>query len=252
MSIAHVYPPGTHLGDELRTFTSDDYQKMAAVGIFDAEEGTELVRGLVYDRDSTSILPRRFTVDEYHKLAEVGVLHPDERLELIDGVIYRMSPIGSRHAKYVELITDLFYELYKTGASIRVQSPILLPDFSEPEPDLVLLRPRRGRYARQLPQPTDVLLLVEVMDTSALRDRGQKLNAYAKAGIPEVWLVDVADQTVEVYTEPADHVYGRSTVRHVGQALAPTACPDRPLPVASIFAPAEDEDATDSPEAPAP
>ena len=248
MSIAHLYPP-TIASDALRRFTIDEYYRMAEIGVLGPDERVELLDGLVYHKGTDDLLPRRFTIDEYEKLAEAGILGPDERLELIDGVVYTMGPIGSRHAWCVQQITDSLYAHFPGRAIIRVQSPIRLPDFTEPEPDIALLRLRKDGYRSRHPGPADILLIVEVMGTSALRDRGQKLTAYAKAGIPEVWLVDLADETVEVHIEPTGPVYCRSAFRQRGESLAPASFPETPIALDVLFGP-EDDDA--SKEAPAP
>jgi Uma2 family endonuclease len=129
---------------------------------------------------------RRFTVDEYRRMGEVGILDEDERVELIEGEIVEMSPIGRRHAGIVNRLNDLFTFRLRGRAIVAVQNPISLGSkYSEPQPDLTLLRPRADFYADSRPEPPDVLLVVEVMDTSVERDRQVKLPLYARAGVPE-------------------------------------------------------------------
>jgi Uma2 family endonuclease len=121
-----------------------------------------------------------------------------------------------------------------------------LPDRSEPEPDIALLRPRKDNYKARHPGPADILLIVEVMDTSALRDRGQKLTAYAKAGIPEVWLVDLADETIEVHFERTGKVYGRTVSYQRGDTLAPLAFSEARIALSDLFGPSEEGPVSES------
>lgn len=152
------------------------------------------------------------TTTQYHDLARQGVLTPDDRVELIHGEIVRMSPIGIRHAACVDDLSRALSRSLDSNASgsrirIRVQGPVRLDDYSEPEPDITVLRPREDGYRKQSAGPADVLLLVEVSDTSRAHDRDVKLPTYAAAGIPEVWLVDVAARRTDVYTEPSGDGY---------------------------------------------
>ncbi|GIX47745.1 MAG: hypothetical protein KatS3mg131_1956 [Candidatus Tectimicrobiota bacterium] len=136
---------------------------------------------------------RRFTVAEYHKLAEAGILSEDERVELIEGEIVAMAPIGSRHAGAVKRLLDQFIPLQAARrVLLSVQDPIRLGEHSEPQPDVALLRPRPDFYAAEHPGPEEVLLVVEVAETSAEYDREVKVPLYARFGVPEVWLVDLA------------------------------------------------------------
>jgi Uma2 family endonuclease len=169
---------------------------------------------------------RRFTVEEYHRMAEAGILHEDDRVELIEGEIVQMSPIGPRHILCVIELTRRFVLALRDCAVVSPQNPVHLPSESEPEPDVVLLRPPSDRYRRQTPQPQDVLLLVEVADTSSRYDRGVKLPLYARAGIPEVWIVDFANDVIEVYREPGPMGYAASRRVSRGGTVSPGAFPD--------------------------
>lgn len=178
--------------------------------------------------------PRRFTVAEYYRMAEVGILAPDERVELLDGEIIQVSPIGSRHAACVDRVNQLFIPA-RPRAIVRVQGPIRLDDYSEPEPDLALLRPRADFYAMGHPGPADVFLIVEVMDTSAASDRTVKLALYARAGIAEVWLVDLNRGLVEVHRQPSAAGFGEILTFRRGQTVSPLAFPDLALDVDVIL-----------------
>jgi Uma2 family endonuclease len=181
-----------------------------------------------------TVVLRRFTVEEYHRMAEAGILHEDERIELIDGEIIRMAPIGGRHARYVNDLAKWFILHLHDRADVTIQSPLQLSDGSEPEPDLMLLRPRSGDDRDVLPQPEDVLLVIEVADTSLIYDRDVKLPRYAAAGIPEVWIWDLERRRVLVNRRPAGDMSGESTI-HEGGTLAPLAFPDVAISIEQIL-----------------
>lgn len=120
------------------------------------------------------VLRRRFTVDEYYRLAEAGILHEDDRVELIEGEVVEMAPIGSKHASQVDRLAQHFFALLGERSTVRVQSPVHLDEHSEPQPDVTLLRPRPDFYASAHPGPQDIMLVVEVAETSAEYDHRQK------------------------------------------------------------------------------
>lgn len=150
---------------------------------------------------------RRFTVDEYHRMAEVGILGEDDRVELLDGEIVLMTPMGSRHWSTVARLTERFRDLVGNRAVVSVQLPVRLGRYAEPEPDLALLTRRENFYADRLPEARDVLLVIEVADSSRRTDRERKLPLYARAGIAEVWLIDLPRDVIEVYREPVAGSY---------------------------------------------
>lgn len=156
---------------------------------------------------SVQIARRSFTVAEYYRMAEAGILSEDDRVELLDGEIIEMSLIGSRHAACVDRLNNYLNGLSNQRFIVRVQSPIRLDDYSEPQPDITLLRVRSAFYAQAHPTPTDVLVVIEVADTSVELDRQVKLPLYAQAGIEEFWLVNLPDNTVEFYAEPLGSSY---------------------------------------------
>lgn len=162
---------------------------------------------------SVQIAKRSFTVAEYNRMGETGILKEDDRVELIEGEIVEMSPIGRRHAACVDRLTEIFSERLQRKVIVRVQSPVVLNDYAEPQPDVALLRRREDFYERSLPAPGDVLLIVEVADTTLDYDRQIKVPLYARAGIREVWVVNLMDEWVEVYTRPADGAY-QNVSRH--------------------------------------
>ncbi len=178
---------------------------------------------------------RLFTVSEYHRMVEAGILGEDDRVELIEGEIVEMSPIGSRHARCVRRLNYLFGRRVAERAIVDVQNPVRLGEHSEPQPDMLLLRPRPDFYAAAHPGPGDVLLVVEVVETSAAYDPDVKVPLYARAGILEVWLVDLGEDRVEVYREPSPQGY--RSVRHFrrGDRLSAEAFPDLEVSVEDVL-----------------
>ncbi len=178
---------------------------------------------------------RRFTVREYHQMAEAGILGEDDRVELIDGEIVEMTPMGRRHAECVDRLNELFVQMFRDSARVRVQSPITLGRRSEPQPDLALLQRKPGFYASGHPTARDVFLVVEVSDSSVEPDRREKVPFYARNAVPEVWLVDLKQATVTVYQDPIPGGYRIARVFRRGEQVAPAAFPDRSIAIAEIL-----------------
>ena len=178
---------------------------------------------------------RRFTVREYHQMGRAGILTEDDRVELVGGEIVEMTPVGRRHAACVKRLNRLFGQRFGDAALISVQDPVHLDDHTEPQPDVAFLRPRADFYAAGHPGPADILLIVEVAETSAALDRRVKLPLYARSGIPEVWLVDLDKETIRAYRDPSPGGYRTARTVGRGQRLAPLAFPDRELTVAEIL-----------------
>jgi Uma2 family endonuclease len=179
---------------------------------------------------------RLFTVHDYYRMAEAGILRDDDRVELIEGEIIQMPPIGSLHASVVDRLNALIHSLTQTRqVHVRVQNPVRLDERSEPVPDLALLRPRPDRYRSAHPTPRDVLLLVEVSDTSLAYDRGIKVPLYATAGIPEVWIANIASQAIELYRDPSEGEYRSQAEARAGAVISPLLVLELSLPVAEIF-----------------
>ncbi|MFQ5628919.1 MAG: Uma2 family endonuclease [bacterium] len=151
---------------------------------------------------SVQLAKKLFTVDEYHNMIDACILTEDDRVELLGGEIVEMSPIGSRHAAIVNRLNHIFNQRLGNKTIVSIQNPIHLGIYSEPEPDLALLKPRPDFYATAHPEPDDVLLVIEVAETSAYSDREVKIPLYANAGIREVWLEALIEQYIEVYKNP--------------------------------------------------
>ncbi|HEX9581196.1 MAG TPA: Uma2 family endonuclease [Gemmatimonadales bacterium] len=167
------------------------------------------------------VLQGPFTVDEYYRLAERGILHHDDRVELIHGEVVQMTPIGARHAGRVNYLNQTLVELVGHEGVVAVQDPVTLEPRSQPQPDLLVARRRPEFYGQTLPPPADVLLLIEVADSSVDYDRDVKVPLYARAGIPEVWLCDLPGDGLEVYREPTAEGY--RDVRRLGRGDTVTA-----------------------------
>jgi Uma2 family endonuclease len=156
---------------------------------------------------SRQLAKRWITVDEYERMGEAGIFHPDDRLELLEGSVYEMLPISPPHAASVTYLSMLLHRLYPHVFIISTQHPIRLNDFSEPQPDIALLKWRDDFYRHAHPTPADVLLVIEVADSTVESDRLYKMPLYAKAEIPEMWLVNLPDEKIELYAEPDNGIY---------------------------------------------
>ena len=160
---------------------------------------------------SVQVTRHRFTVAEYERMGQFGIFSEDDRVELVCGEIIQMSPIGERHAACVDFLTQLITLRLRRGAIVRVQNPVQLDDYSEPQPDIAVLKCRDDFYRHAHPRPEDVLLVIEVSDSTLEYDRKVKVPLYARAGIPEAWVVNLPEECIEVYSDPAGGEY--QTVR---------------------------------------
>lgn len=177
----------------------------------------------------------RFSRTDYHRMGETGILPRRPRVELLDGEIIQMSPIGPQHGCVVDRLNDFFTAHVRGRAICRVQGAIALDAFSEPEPDLALLKPRPDFYAREHPSAADVLLVIEVSDSSIEQDLGTKLHLYARSGIPEYWTFHLTRDLLIIHRAPAGDGY--SDVKECPRAaeVNPLAFPDVPLHVGDVL-----------------
>ncbi|MEM8969608.1 MAG: Uma2 family endonuclease [Bacteroidota bacterium] len=162
---------------------------------------------MIAEEAEAKITRRLFTVEEYHQMAEAGILYEDDRIELIHGEILQLPPIGKLHASITMRINALLIPKLFPELIISVRSSIIVDDYSEPEPDIVILPFREDYYAETGVNSDDVLLLIEVSDSTLKYDRNTKLPLYAIAGIPEVWIIDVNKKQLEVYRQPSEDRY---------------------------------------------
>jgi hypothetical protein len=183
-----------------------------------------------------AITRRLFDVDDYHRMVEAGILSEDDRVELIDGEIIAMTPIGPRHNAAVNRATRALVTAVGDHAIVQVQGSVRLDQFREPQPDIVLLRPQPDFYASRLPGPSDILLIIEIAESSLAYDRDVKARIYAQSAVPEYWLVDLDDRSVSCYSEPRDGTYQTLRQLRMGLSLAPGALPQCAIPVDVLLA----------------
>ena len=178
---------------------------------------------------------RLFTVDEYHQMIETGIFHEDERIELINGELVRMVPIGHSHSGQVNRLNRTFGRALNQSVLLSVQNPVTLPDFSEPQPDIMLLRPRDDDYSRSNPTAADVFLIIEVADSSLAYDQQVKGLTYAQASIQDYWIVDLVDGTLLVHRQPTPAGYTSVQTLSRGDSVTPLAFPELTLQVADLL-----------------
>jgi Uma2 family endonuclease len=184
----------------------------------------------------TDRLPRhRITVEEYYRMAEDGRLDPDARVELIEGEIIEMAPMGVPHAGELTRLTYLFIRTLGDSALIRTQMPVRLDNYSEPEPDLAVLLPREDFYKERHPTAADVLLLVEVSDSSSSRDRNRKIALYAGHKVREVWIVDLKRKRLHLYRAPRDGVYTDTSTAARPGTISLSALSDVKIDLSGLF-----------------
>lgn len=181
-------------------------------------------------------IPRRtLTVDDYHKIGDAGILRPEDRVELIEGEMIEMAPIGARHFAMVNKLCALLVTAVGNDGIVSIQNPIVLPPRDEPQPDLAILRPRSDHYKNQLPGANDILLLIEVADTTLEYDRDAKIPTYAQHAISEVWLVNVQTNTLSIFLDPSPKGYRRLLTPQAGDHIAPLLLPGVTVSVAAIL-----------------
>ncbi len=178
---------------------------------------------------------RKFTVDEYHYFIEQGVFKPEERIELWEGEFIEMSPIGKRHAGVVAGLTAYLNHLFFQQFVIWTQNPIVLNDFSEPQPDVCILQKREDFYRNTSATTNDILLAIEVADSTVKYDRDIKFPRYAANGIKESWLIDLENNRVEIHSEPTEMGYSLIKVLHRGQTAQSTVPPQIKISVEEIL-----------------
>ena len=188
---------------------------------------------------------RRFTLDEYHQLIDIGFFNENERVELVEGILVYMSPNNPPHIRTVIRLGKVFSFLNaRADVEIRAQGPVTIPELmTEPEPDLVISMESGSDLDERHPHPSEILLLMEVSDSSLTYDRTRKGTIYAQAGIPEYWIWNLVDGSLEVYRDPhtpasGDAVYQTKLTFHRGESVAPLAFPEFEVAVDDILPPA--------------
>ena len=208
---------------DLRTFCSAEFRAMVAAGILGRQEREAILNGSY-----------RFTADQYQSMGLAGILSEYEPIELLNGEIVEMAPIGNAHNDSTDCITPLVIYAFSERARVRVQGSVRINPLSEPQPDFAILR-QRPDYHLSPATPEDVLFIIEVSASSLNYDRGEKLAAYAAAGVPELWIVNLREYALYVHTDPAGEEY--LTVRRfqAGDTVSPRAFPAVSLPVSSFW-----------------
>ena len=177
----------------------------------------------------------KLDVHGYYRMGEAGIFTDGERVELIEGEIIDMAPIGSEHSAAVSSLIMGLAASVAGRALVWAQNPLRLSDTNEPQPDFMLLTPRADGYRNGHPTPADVLLLIEVSQTSLSYDRKVKLPLYARHGVPEVWIVNIGESVVEVYRDPKDDAYQTITHATRGDTLEPAALPGLRIAVDGVI-----------------
>jgi Uma2 family endonuclease len=176
----------------------------------------------------------QFTVEDYHRMRETGILSEEDRVELLDGEVCVMSPIGPFHAAIVKRLNAILNKLVSETVIVGVQDPVQLNDYSEPQPDIALLRFDASFYADHHPTPGDTLLVIEVAESSLEHDRDEKIPRYAQSGVLEAWLIDINQEVVEQYTQPRGNQYGAKQTFGRGNVIRATTIPGLALPIDQI------------------
>jgi len=184
---------------------------------------------------STLVSRVRFTVDDYHRMAETGILAPDQRVELLDGEVIEMTPIGARHLFRVAEFTKWLIKHLDDRYLPISQSPILLDNASEPEPDIAVVDGQAMGAQDRIPVARDVLLLIEFAETSLQKDMQVKLPLYAKAGVVEVWIADLTSRTLHIHRNPTDGKYAKRLTITGDQSITPANFPDLTVTITQVF-----------------
>lgn len=181
------------------------------------------------------LLTRKFTVEEYQQMAELGILTAQEKVELIEGEIIKMSPIGLKHIATVNRLTNSFVNIFREKVIVSVQNPIELNNYSQPEPDVVLLKYVKDFYETKRPTPDDILLLIEVSDSTLKYDQDVKLPLYAQSKLNEVWLVNLIDHCLEVYRNPKGQKYQQINILDKQNTISCLAFPEININISDFF-----------------
>lgn len=228
-------PMQTALNPARRLWTTEEFSRMGELGILPTS-GVALVEGEVREKAPWGT-PRRWSYDDWERMVAGGILDEDERLELVDGELVRMTPTGDRHMYTVDLVAEYVWSQMRGRGIVRVQSPLKLDFGKAPVPDVVLLRMHEDRYRSRPAGPWDVLVVIEISDSSVARDLA-KAGQYARAAIPEYWVVDVNRPGVIVHLAPAGGGYRDVRQYRHGQVFSSPALGGREVRVEEVLGPA--------------
>lgn len=177
----------------------------------------------------------RFTVDQYYRMIELGMLNDYEKAEIIEGELIGKIPFGNRHAACVEKLNEILRDKLGESIFLHNQQPIKFDDFNEPEPDLAILKRRENFHIQDKPTPKDVLILIEVSDSTLKYDRKVKRSLYAEAEIPEVWIINLPNDIIEVHQKPSVGIYQLAKIFKRGEILASEVLPGLSIAAAEIL-----------------
>ncbi|MEB3289127.1 MAG: Uma2 family endonuclease [Leptolyngbya sp.] len=180
----------------------------------------------VFPQSVRDLTLKQWTVEDYHRMLGAGILSSEDRVELLEGQIVEMVPQNPPHASRIDDGGDYLKALFAQRAKVRVQLPVTLAPGSEPEPDFAIVRPDPNRYRERHPGPQDILLLIEVADATLTRDRTHKAAIYAKAGIPEYWIIDLPQRQMIVLHDPQGGTYQQEQILGSEDQRAPLRCPE--------------------------
>jgi len=211
----------------VRKFSQKEFEAMKEAGFFCGQKAF-LVDGVVFVETEKGLVPRRWTRGEYYRMGELGFFN-GQKVELVEGEVITVSPMGAGHAATIAKVTRVLFQVFGEGFTIRVQLPLAIEPESEPEPDIAVVLGSPDDYIDE--HPSTAILVVEVSDTSLLYDRTEKAKVYAKAGIPEYWIVNLLDRQVEVYRRPQGQGYAEVQVLKGGEFLSPLSKPEAKIPV---------------------
>ena len=216
-------------------FTADAFRRALDAGVFRDPDAMQFAGGMIYDAPVGGEVPRphHFTVDEYQQMGAVGILKTSDRIELPEGEIVGKPVLGPRHERCAMQLSRLAHRAVPDDLFVGVQAAIRLADDTAPEPDVFVTR--EWNFPHTNPTASDVLLIIAVADSSIREDRAEKLPRYARAGIPEAWLVELMTDTVERHTDPHDGQYRQITAARPGEILASVVVPALAIPVAEIL-----------------
>ena len=198
-----------------------------------------LIKHAINSEQLKPLVLKRWTVGDYHSMSELGILGSDERTELIGGQIALMAPKGTQHVTSLYLLSNLLKELLGNKVYIRLQDPIQLNDFSEPEPDLAIVKGTILDYVDHHPQSKMVELVVEVADSSLKQDCEIKAMLYAQAGIADYWVVDVNNRQLHVFRVPGSEGYTSHLILNEPNEISPLSFPHSTISLSRIFLPNE-------------
>lgn len=215
----------------VRKFSKEEFERMEQEGFFSGQK-VLWVDGVVFVEARDGLVPRKWMRSEYYRMGELGFFN-GQRVELVEGEVIVMSPMGAGHAAAITKAIRTLFQVFGEGFTIRVQLPLAIEPESEPEPDIAVVKGSPDDYIDE--HPSTAVLIVEIADTSLAYDRTEKAKVYARAGIPEYWIVNLLDRQVEVYRKPQGQSYAEVQILKVGEFVSPLSKPEAKIPVSDLL-----------------